>query len=111
MSNEKKQMIFIPPPFITQTYTYQNINKDPNIREKFTIFYYNKIIKWIRQYKEFAKYKNLLPFLKTKKGYFALYNLLREFVKKHNVNWYDLKDKYSVVKDYLRYKLAFIAHK
>jgi hypothetical protein len=111
MSCDKKwSTLFIPPAFATETYRYQNINKDPKLREQVTLFYYEKIIKWIQKYKEFSKYKSLLPYLKTKKGYIYVYKLLRTFVKMHKTNWYDLRKKYEVLKDYLQYKLSPVTH-
>ena len=91
---------------VNRTYTYENVNKNPKLRESITLFYYNKIIKWVKEQKKFAQYKKMLPFLQTKNGYTHVYKLLRVFVKMYNVNWYDLKRKYIIVKDYLQYKLS-----
>ena len=110
-NDQKKWMnYFIPPPFITETYSYQNVNKDPNLRESITIFYYNKVIKWIEKSSEFKKYKSKVPFMKTKKGYIHVYKLLRSFVKRYDSNWYDLKKQYDNVKEYIHRKLAASTH-
>jgi hypothetical protein len=95
---------FVPPPFINSTITYQDVNKDPELRKMMTIFFLNKSIKWINKYKEFTNAKKILPLLKSKDGYNLVYNLLRKYVKQNNINWYDLKENYSIVKDFLRYK-------
>ena len=52
--------------------------------------------------------KDKLNILKSDKGYNVIYNLLREFVKKGENNWFDLRNHYDIVKDYLRYKLGKI---
>ena len=45
--------------------------------------------------------------LKTEEGFKVIYKLIRYFVKKYNINWYDLRDNYSIVKDFIRAKLCF----
>lgn len=108
MSDNKPRFTtyFIPPAYVNQTIEYQNINKDPELRDRMTTFYTNKVIKWINNYKEFSKYKNMLSLLKTKKGYIYIYKLLHLFVKKTKTNWYDLQDNYYVIRDFMQYKLA-----
>jgi len=92
--------------FIQSSYEYQDVNKDMNLRQNMTIFFHKKVVKWIHNNEEFTKYKHMNDFLHTKKGYKFIYTLLRIFVKKYNLNWFDLKDNYYVVKDYLEKKLA-----
>jgi hypothetical protein len=106
ISNDNKiRTYFIPPAFTERVYEYQNINKDKRLRFDMTQFYYNKIIKWITNQEFFSKYKKLLPFLKTDKGFKYVYILLRIFIKRTHLNWYDLKDNYDVVKDFFQRKL------
>lgn len=108
MTDEKIKTYFIPPMYNQRVYEYQNINKDKRLRVDMTQFYYTKIIKWIENEEFFFKYKKLLPFLKTNKGFKYVYTLLRIFVRRTELNWYDLKDNYEVVKDFLQHKLASI---
>jgi hypothetical protein len=93
------------PPLIDHIVEYQNINKDVNLRKDVTKFFHEKVIKWINEYNEFKIYKSKLAFLKTTDGQIYIYNLLRHFVKKSGINWYDLRDNYSIIKEYLSKKL------
>ena len=107
--NDKRVLkYFIPPPNITSVIEYQNVNKDERLRKNVTDFFLKKSIKWIENYKEFEHLKNKQELLKSTKGYNIIYNLLREFVKKGSNNWFDLRENYDVIKDYLRYKLGKI---
>ncbi len=107
--NDKRILkYFIPPPIVTNVVEYQNVNKDQNLRKNVTDFFLKKSIKWIENYQEFKHLENKLNLLKSEKGYNIIYNLLREFVKKGSNNWFDLRDNYDVIKDYLRYKLGKI---
>lgn len=108
MNDKRVLKYFIPPPIYTTVVEYQDINKDKKLRDNVTNFFLTKSIKWIESYKEFNHLKNKLPLLKSDKGYNVIYNLLREFVKKGENNWFDLRDNYDVIKDYLRYKLGKI---
>jgi hypothetical protein len=93
------------PPLIDHVVEYQNINKDINLRKDVTKFFHEKVIKWINEYDEFKIHKSKLSFLKTTDGQMYIYNLLRHFVKKSGINWYDLRDNYSILKEYLSKKL------
>ena len=107
--NDKRVLrYFIPPPIVTSVVEYQDINKDKKLRENITSFFLKKSIKWIKNYKEFDHLKNKINLLESDKGYNIIYNLLREFVKKGENNWFDLRDNYDIIKDYLRYKLGKI---
>jgi len=75
-------------------YEYQNINKDMNLRHNVTLFFEEKIKKWINKYPEFEK-------LKSKNiTYDMIYNILRKIVKKKNLNWYELRTNSSELKKY-----------
>jgi hypothetical protein len=96
---------FLPPPVINSTLIYQDVNRDPLLRENITKFFLKKTIKWINNYSEFKNSTQLLPIMKTNIGYKMIYNILRHFIKKNNCNWYDLRNNYELVKDFIRYKL------
>jgi hypothetical protein len=90
------------PPIIESVYEYQDVNKDVNLRKQVTLYYYNKLLKWIEtddMFKHISK-KNL----ESVDGQYLIYKLLRKFIKKSKVNWYDLRDNHSLIKEYL-YKI------
>jgi len=97
---------FVPPPIINSQLIYQDVNKDNNLRKKMTDFFLKKSIKWLSKYSEFKHVKRALPLLKSDDGYNVMYNLLKHYVHKNGINWYDLKESYDNVKDFLRYKLG-----
>ena len=107
-SNKRILKYFIPPPIVTNVVEYYDVNSDPRLRKNVTSFFYKKTLKWIKNYNEFSHLKNKLPELESKKGYKIIYNLLREFVKRGENNWFDLRDHYDIIKDYIRYKLGKI---
>lgn len=96
---------FLPPPNIPSTILYQDVNKDKNLRNSMTLFYLNKTIKWINKYNKFKNLKYLLNKLESKSGYKIIYNILRQYVKKNIINWYDLKQNYYDVKIFIKNKL------
>jgi hypothetical protein len=108
-SNEKPQYrrYWPTPNLIQSTVEYQNVNVDLNLRKDVTDFFHKKVIKWINNYPEFAQYKSKLSSLKTIDGQLYIYNLLRKFIKKSGINWYDLRDNYSIVKQYINVKLYY----
>lgn len=93
------------PVLLESVYEYQNINTDLNLRKDVTNFFQRKIIKWIKNYPEFSQHKSKLNFLESVDGQMHIYNLLRKFIKKSGINWYDLRDNYSIIKEYLNEKL------
>jgi hypothetical protein len=97
---------FIAPSISTTNITYQNVNKDQQLRKIMTEFYQRKLLKWIENYKDFSHLKKISPLLKSDKGYNLVYNLLRKFVHKNDTNWFDLKDQYDIIKDYLKINLS-----
>ncbi len=97
------------PPLIESVTEYQNVNKDINLRKDVTKFFHEKVIKWVSdtegEYAEFKQFKPKLTFLKSTDGQMHIYNLLRHFVKKSGINWYDLRDNYSLIKEFLSKRL------
>ena len=112
--NEPKQLTEKPltrrywpvPNPIQSTIEYQNVNVDLRLRKDVTKFFHEKVIKWITNYSEFAQYKSNLSSLKTIDGQLFIYKILRKFIKKSGINWYDLRDNYSIVKEYINTKLS-----
>ncbi len=93
------------PPLINSVYEYQNVNKDVNLRKDVTEFFHRKVLKWIEEYPEFSHLKSKKNYLQSNEGKMHIYNLLRHYIKKSGINWYDLRDNYSIIKEYLSEKL------
>ena len=96
------------PPVPIRTDDIPDVGKNPELRKTITIFYQQKLIKWITSYKDFSNLKKYLKFLKTKEGLFYVYHLLSDYVENGKANWYDLRDfvNYPNIKDFLKYKLT-----
>ncbi len=110
MNKNNIKKYYIPPPFINSNIQYQNIDVDPNLRKIITKFYLKKTIKWIENYKEFENLKHNLSKLNSNEGIHIIYNLLRRYSKKYNINWFNMKEKknYYIIKNYLKKKLISI---
>jgi hypothetical protein len=93
------------PPVIESVFEYQNVNTDLYLRKDVTLFFHKKVIKWINNYPEFSQHKSKLNLLNSVDGQMHIYNLLRKFIKKSGINWYDLRDNYSIIKEYLNANL------
>lgn len=107
--NEKGERIrkyYPPPPYLYTTFEYQDVGTNMKYRTEVTNFFYQKVIKWIESYKEFSHLKKYLSFIKSNEGFKYIYELLRLFTKKSNINWFDLRDNYAIVKDFLRFKIG-----
>jgi len=90
------------PPSIHVQYNYEDHNENLKLREDVTKFFHKKVIKWINKDSNFKKYSDKLEFFESSDGYLHIYKLLRNFVKKSNVNWWDLREtNYHLIKDYL----------
>jgi|688.fasta_scaffold2379051_1 hypothetical protein len=74
-------------PFINPVYEYININKDRNLRKMMTNHFYDKINS------------------SKKVSHKIIYSLLKRFVNKSGINWYDLKDNNDLIIKYLYKKL------
>jgi hypothetical protein len=93
------------PPYVNPVYEYQNVNKDKNLRKDVRDFFHRKVLKWINENPDFNHLKSQRHFLESTEGKMVIYNLLRHFIKKSNINWYDLRDNYHIIKEYLSKKL------
>jgi hypothetical protein len=93
------------PPTYPSVYQYQNVNKDMNLRLDVTKFFHRKVIKWLDSEESFHKYQSKKSYLESTDGQLHIYRLLRMFVKRSGINWYDLRDNYSIIKDFLSKKL------
>ena len=97
----KQKLIFLPPPFTSTYFTYQNVNADPKLRKDVTDHFFDLINKGdkIENLKKYKKY------LSTPDGYELIYKILRRFTKKYDFNWYDLRSIENDTMDYLISKI------
>jgi hypothetical protein len=96
-------------PYLESTkYNIQDIGDNVDLQEDITDFFYKKTLKWLTNDIEFNKIKKVLKIIKTNKGEHYIYKILKSFVKKNKVNWYELRNEknYEDVKDYIRQKLS-----
>jgi hypothetical protein len=90
----------------TSLLTYQNVNADKTLQNKVTKFFYKKLLSWIYDKdSNFFKFKNILSEIETNYGITLVHKLLKKLIKITNINWYDLKDNYNLIKKYLFIKL------
>jgi hypothetical protein len=86
------------------TYYYLNVNKLPALRQQVLKYYKDKIYKWINKYPEFKKFEHLKKLDDT--NFTALiYKLLRHYVKRSDLNWYELRTNHKSLKKYFEKKL------
>jgi hypothetical protein len=93
------------PPFIDHIYEYQDVNKDVNLRKDVTEWFVKKILHWIESDDDFKKLKNKKKYFESVDGNMEVYKFLRYFVKKANINWYDLRSNCKILKHYFSKKL------
>jgi hypothetical protein len=94
-------------PFKPRTITYevQDVGQDKNLRLDVTTFFHKKILKWLNTEVSFKKHASKRKFLDSVDGMMHVYTLLRKFVKNSKVNWYDLRDNYALIKQFLANEL------
>lgn len=92
-------------PVVPSVIQYQNLNADITLRTDVTKFFNRKVIKHITKHSDLNHLEKELPFLKSSDGWKFIYKLLRRFVKNTQINWYDLRDNYRTVRDYIISKL------
>ena len=93
------------PALIERVYEYQDINKDVNLRNMVVKYFKEKILEWINNDSDFIRLKSKKHHIESVDGMMELYQLLRHFIKKSGINWYDMRDNMKVVKHYLSKKL------
>jgi hypothetical protein len=93
------------PTMMPSVFEYQDVNKDLRLRKDVTQFFHRKVIKWIDTEDSCKHLKQQKTFLESVDGQMHIYQTLRKFVKKSGINWYDLRDNYPLIKQYLCHKL------
>lgn len=97
---------YIEQPVLVNTDVYYlNVNKDPDLRKEVTKFFKKKILHWINNDANYLKFKNQIEYFQSSKGEKYIYNLLRKYIKKTNLNWYDLRTNIFYIKEYFIKKL------
>jgi hypothetical protein len=87
--------------FVSSVYQYQDINHDMKLRKSVTKFFNQKVLKWLNSDADFQHLKSKKTYFESNEGLQYIYSLLRHFVKRSGINWYDLRDNYSLIKKYL----------
>ena len=87
-------------------YKYINVNKNKDLRKSVTTFFHKKLIKWINEYSDFKHLKKHLKKIETNEGYEIVYKLIKTFLKKNYLKWWDTKEHYFIIKDYLKVKVT-----
>ena len=93
--------VYMSAPILPSYYEYQDINKDAKLRIDVINFFFYRLLNWVKHDSLFSKYKKYELSLDNKKTKRKLYKILRKFVKKSNINWYEIRSNYSYFKDYL----------
>lgn len=100
------KLIFLPPPFTSTYFTYQNVNADPKLRKNVTDFYFDLVPKLILSDNRFKTIKKHTKFIDSRQGYEIIYKILKRYTKKYDINWYDLRSQNEDTLDYLANKLS-----
>ena len=98
MSQNRIKKYFVPPPFITSLFVYQDLNKDERTRITITNFIHKKLLKYFHQ--KSGKNSKIHKFLDSEKGYMYIYNLINTFLRIHNYQWVDFNIYYYHFKSY-----------
>lgn len=106
----KTKLIFLPPPFTSSYFTYQNVNVDPNLRKNVTDHYFDLIPQLLQNDNRFKTLKKHKKLFQDKKGYELVYKVLQRYTRKYDINWYDLRTQHQDTIDYLANKLKSILH-
>lgn len=92
---------FVPPPFITSYFEYQDLNKDKKVIMTVVQYIYEKILV------EISKKGNLKlsKKLDNEEGFILIFKLMERYITKNNYKWSNWQDYYYHLKGYL---LAYI---
>lgn len=93
------------PSVMPSVFEYQNVNNNLTLRKDVTAFFHKKVLKWINTETAYKKFKSKEQFLESIDGQMHIYALLRKFIKHSGINWYDLRDNYALIKDFLASEL------
>ena len=94
------------PTYVRKINIYQNVNTDPKLRNKVTLYFQEIYIDYLKNKSSNKKAKSFLSEIKGKKGYNIVYNLIKLYVKKNKENWYDLKKNKRLVLNFFNQYLS-----
>ena len=97
--------LYSPPPS-GHYYKYINVNKNKDLRNSVTKFFHKKLIKWINKYSEYKHLKKYLKKIESDEGFNIVFKIIKKFLKKNNLKWWDAKKHYFIIKDYLKVKVT-----
>ena len=107
MDNEYKfKRYWTVPSLIESVYEYQDVNNDKNLQKDVTKFFYKKLLLWISEDNKFSKLQKINKI--EKHGIIIVYKLLKKFINRTHINWYDLRDNYKLIKKFFYIKLSSI---
>lgn len=100
-----KRKYYPPPLFHYRLSTYEGLKPSKERKIKVTNYFVGQILTWIEHEYDFSHIKKYKKKIKSDKGYELIYKLIKKFLYTHNISWYDIKDHYFKIKDYLRFNL------
>ena len=94
-------------PLTPKLIKYDESEFDTNYVNEVTSYFHKRIQKWIQRDIEFKRLKKKAKLLKTEKGWMFINKILKQFVKREDISWSDLKnpDNYEDAKEFIREKL------
>ena len=88
---------FVPPPFISSYFEYQDLNKDKEHIVTIVKYMYEKtLVELVKRNK-----KNLAKKLDNDDGMVLIFKLMVKYLKKNNYKWTDFKKYYYPLKNHL----------
>ena len=88
---------FVPPPFITSYFEYQDLNKDRKVIMTVANYIYEKVLVELSKNNKLRIAKKL----DNDDGYVLVFKLMDKYIKDNNRKWTDWQDYYYQLKSYL----------
>lgn len=109
ISPKDNNIYFLPDRYFKKEIYYPDVNADPKLRKSVTLWFHEKLLGWLNSNIDFKKFKKYYKKINTKNGIKKLYKIIKNYVKKTDCNWYDLREKhYEILKDYILLKIKHI---
>lgn len=110
ISPKKNTKTIYVPKLVSHTDIDDDLIEDSEYIDEIIDFFYKKVIKWMNKDIEYKRVKKHLKFIKSQKGHPYIEKIIRSFVRKNKISWYELRSKDIVddVKDYIKSKLISI---
>lgn len=88
---------FVPPPFITSYFEYQDLNKDKKVIMTVVQYIYEKVLVELSKKGKLKISKKL----DNDDGYILIFKLMERYITKNNYKWTNWQDYYYPLKGYL----------